>query len=941
MTTNTAPTFLLYNQPIITDLGYTDSAQYVAVQADGKVLVEAQIWDDRFIDIGQASISHSMVRYNSDGSLDLSFGNQGILAFADTRYTVYSLAVQQDGKILVTGLDGAYTGRFIVTRYDSDGNVDDSFGIHGTIDTTNILSGYYKANSVATQSDGKILVAGAIGSNYGLVRYNSNGGLDTTFSGDGKVSTDLGSSTENAYRILVQSDGKIILDGSSGLVRYNSDGSLDTTFSGDGILTTSHIINGLTLQADGKLLAGEGANLIRYNSDGSLDTTFSGDGIVETPLYYTDKILVQSDGKLLVESAGIVLRYNSDGSIDSSFGNNGKIQTFGSDIALTANGKIVVVGSGPTYSNTPDGAYPDDIYTTRYNSDGTLDTSFTQTINTVGATNVAYENSKYAVLIAPHAQISDAQLNALNGGLGNYSGASLTLARQGGANADDVFDASMNNTPILQNGTVILDGTAVGTYQQSPGQLTILFGAATTAQVNNILQHLSYTNSNPNAPTALKLDWTFSDGDPSNPLSTTASTPITIHQDDNGHSGHVIISGNRAVGQTLTASNNFTDPDNGVGTVSYRWLGSSDEFLHSTTLSNGATLVLTQAMLNQTIQLVASYTDGQGFHTTVNNFLGTAGDDFLIEQPGSYLNGMAGNDRLYGGFDNGILDGGSDTDTADYSKTYGNVTVNLGLTTAQNTVGTNKETLLNIENVTGSSNSSNSGPYSNTLIGNNASNSLFGGIGNDTLSGGGGNDSLIGGAGNDRLDGGTGTDMAFYYSASKGVTVNLALTTAQNTHGAGTDTLLNIESLNGSAYNDVLVGNYANNTLLGGNGNDVLAGGLGNDTLTGGAGKDIFAFNSALGINNIDTLTDFNVADDTIRLENGIFTTLTTPGVLAAEAFKIIGNGGVADSTDHLLYNIATGALSYDADGSGAAAAVQIAILGTGLAMTNADFMVV
>ncbi|MBT9100005.1 hypothetical protein KFZ76_20090 [Methylovulum psychrotolerans] len=837
-------------------------------------------------------------------------------------------------------MDGAYTGRFIVTRYDSNGNLDDSFGVHGKIDTTNSLSGYYKANSVATQSDGKILVAGAIGSNYGLVRYNSDGSLDTSFSGDGKVSTDLGANTETAYRILVQSDGKIILGGSSGLVRYNSDGSLDTSFSGDGILTTSHIINGLTLQADGKLLAGEGANLIRYNSDGSLDTTFSGDGTVETPLYTVDKVFVQSDGKLLAESGGIVLRYNSDGSLDSSFGNNGKMQApFGSDVALTADGKIVVTGTGHTYSNPLYyDAYPTDFYTARYNSDGTLDTSFTQSINTVGATLTAYENSKYAVLIAPHAQISDAQLNALNGGLGNYSGASLTLARQGGANADDVFDASMNNTPILQNGTVTLGGTAVGTYQQSPGQLTILFGTATTAQVNSVLQHLSYTNSSPNAPTAIKLDWTFSDGDPSNPLSTTASTPITIHQDNNGHSGHAFINGNRAVGQTLTASNNFTDSDNGVGTVSYRWLGSSDGFLHSTTLSNGATLVLTQAMLNQTIQLVASYTDGQGFHTTVNNFLGTAGDDFLIEQPGSYLNGMAGNDRLYGGFDNGILDGGSGTDTADYSKTYGNVTVNLGLTTAQNTVGTNKETLLNIENVTGSSNS---GPYSNTLIGNNASNSLFGGIGNDTLSGGGGNDSLIGGAGNDRLDGGTGTDMAFYYSASKGVTVNLALTTAQNTHGAGTDTLLNIESLNGSAYNDVLVGNYANNTLLGGNGNDVLAGGLGNDTLTGGAGKDIFAFNSTLGINNIDTLTDFNVADDTIRLENGIFTTLTTPGVLAAEAFKILGNGGSEDSTDHLLYNTATGALSYDADGSGAAAAVQIAILGKGLAMTNADFMVV
>ncbi|MBT9100004.1 hypothetical protein KFZ76_20085 [Methylovulum psychrotolerans] len=98
MTTNTAPTFLLYNQPIITDFGFTDSAEYVAVQADGKVLVEGKVWDDLNIAFGQATVGHNMVRYNSDGSLDLSFGNQGILAFADTRYTVYSIAVQQDGR---------------------------------------------------------------------------------------------------------------------------------------------------------------------------------------------------------------------------------------------------------------------------------------------------------------------------------------------------------------------------------------------------------------------------------------------------------------------------------------------------------------------------------------------------------------------------------------------------------------------------------------------------------------------------------------------------------------------------------------------------------------------------------------------------------------------------------------------------------------------------
>ncbi|ASF48043.1 hypothetical protein CEK71_19310 [Methylovulum psychrotolerans] len=231
----------------------------------------------------------------------------------------------------------------------------------------------------------------------------------------------------------------------------------------------------------------------------------------------------------------------------------------------------------------------------------------------------------------------------------------------------------------------------------------------------------------------------------------------------------------------------------------------------------------------------------------------------------------------------------------------------------------------------------------------NSTSAIQGTAGNDTLkdtgysnthlSGLDGNDRLYSSAYNDILDGGNGQDSADYGNAASGVTINLALTSVQNTKGSGIDTLLSIEAINGSYFNDVLLGNTANNTLSGGNGNDLLAGSLGNDTLTGGLGQDTFAFNSALGAGNIDTITDFNVANDTIRLSKGIFTTLTS-GVLAAEAFKILGNGGVEDGSDHLLYNTATGALSYDADGSGAGAAVQIAILGTGLAMTNADFMV-
>jgi len=153
--------------------------------------------------------------------------------------------------------------------------------------------------------------------------------------------------------------------------------------------------------------------------------------------------------------------------------------------------------------------------------------------------------------------------------------------------------------------------------------------------------------------------------------------------------------------------------------------------------------------------------------------------------------------------------------------------------------------------------------------------------------------------------------------------------------------------LKGNTSNNTLTGNDGSNTLdgavgrdslFGGNGNDVLVGGTGNDTLAGGAGKDVFKFNAGLA-SNIDKITDFAVVDDTIQLENAIFTKLTTTGVLNAANFV---NAAVAsDFNDYVIYNPATGELSYDADGSGAGAAVKIALLGIHLALTSADFVVI
>ncbi|MDD5272212.1 MAG: calcium-binding protein, partial [Methylovulum sp.] len=252
---------------------------------------------------------------------------------------------------------------------------------------------------------------------------------------------------------------------------------------------------------------------------------------------------------------------------------------------------------------------------------------------------------------------------------------------------------------------------------------------------------------------------------------------------------------------------------------------------------------------------------------------------------------------------------------------------------------------------------------------------LDGLAGNDTLHGLGGNDSLNGGTGNDTLIGGVGDDSywvdssfdkvyeyansnegndSLYSSADFSMAVweggegveNLILLAGalKATGNALNNTLTgnaNANRLSGGNGDDTLIGADGNDTLLGGDGNDLLIGGWGKDTLIGGVSQDNFVFNTALGADNIDHIQDFTVIDDTIQLDNAIFTTLADIGALAGKQFKIIGNGGVVDGNDRIIYNTTTGALSYDADGSGAGAAMQIAVLGKALALTAADFMVV
>lgn len=339
------------------------------------------------------------------------------------------------------------------------------------------------------------------------------------------------------------------------------------------------------------------------------------------------------------------------------------------------------------------------------------------------------------------------------------------------------------------------------------------------------------------------------------------------------------------------------------------------------------------------------------------------------------LTGNGADNVLTGGLGDDTLDGGAGIDTAVYSGNASAYTITTDAVTGALIVtgADGADRLTNVEQLQFADGifappitlTAGADTYNGTagndrvfglggndiLNGNDGNDTLDGGDGADTLNGGNGDDTLIGGNGADVYDGGAGIDTVSYVSgAVSGVTVTLVPTRGnQNTGGAGTERLTNVENLIGSQFNDTLSGSTTANRLEGGAGNDalngdagndVLVGGLGQDTLNGGAGLDTFVLDAA-GVGNDDRISGFVVADDTIELSKAVFTAL--PGgigtTLSAANFRV-GTAAV-DADDYIVYNTANGQLSYDADGSGAGAAVTIATLvGVTGTVTAADFVI-
>jgi uncharacterized delta-60 repeat protein len=486
-----------------TDVGDLDYASGVALQGDGKIVAVGSTYADQ----AGGFDGFALARYNADGSLDTSFSGDGkqTTDFGNSFDSAFGLTLQADGKVVAVGRtsDGyAAPSDFALARYNANGSLDTSFSGDGK-QTTDFGDQFEQANGVALQGDGKIVAVGrrsAGGVNdYALARYNPNGSLDTSFSGDGKQTTDFGATDDAATGVALQPDGRVVAVGATGdgayvgdfaLARYNANGSLDTSFSGDGKQTTGFAgpdgANGVALQADGKIVAvgetsGEGGGdfaLARYNANGSLDTSFSGDGLQATDFYGVDRasgVALQADGKIVAvgtRSAGGVgafalARYNPNGSLDANFSGDGKQTTgFGtlnpvaSGVALQADGKIVAVGTTRA-SNTAAAEFA----LARFNPNGSLDASFSgDGLQTTGfggidrANGVALQaNGKIVAVGTGHSDFALARYNA-NGSLDtSFSGDGLQRTDFGD------FGDRASGVALQADGKIVVVGRAGGT----------------------------------------------------------------------------------------------------------------------------------------------------------------------------------------------------------------------------------------------------------------------------------------------------------------------------------------------------------------------------------------------------------------------------------------------------------------------------------------------
>jgi uncharacterized delta-60 repeat protein len=894
-----------------------DESYSVIQQSDGKIVVVGSSYNDLTNDV-----DFGLSRYNSDGSLDTSFGTGGKVTTDFNTPFDYARSVMQqsDGKIVAAGFsynDVASIISVALSRYNSDGSLDTTFGTGGKVTTDfNSSAGGF---SVTQQSNGKIVVAGSSydpltnSYDFALSRYNSDGSLDTSFGTNGKVTTDFNTSDDNGFSVIQQSDGRIVAAGYSynpftdsidfALSRYSNDGSLDTTFGTNGKVTTDFNNTedncyGVKQQSDGKLvIAGSSKDfftgnrdflVIRYNNDGSLDTTFGVGGKVTTDFNgFNDfgySLAIQPDGNIIVVGSS-----DNDFAIARYYGGNvspTNISLSNGSVAENSNNGTVVGSLSTVDPNA------NDIHTyTLIGSangrfalngdrvvvvDGSLldyetTTSHTIRVRTTDGNGLSYEQDLViAVSNVNEAPILSGTVATLSPGLEDtlYSINASTLLQ----GFTDVEGDTLSVSGLMAtNGTLVNNSN--GTYSFNPaanynGTVNLSYavidgngGSLTATQTFN----LAAVNDAPTLSNLSKI------GNVNTVINFSASDFTGVFSDIDGDSlikiqitslpsnGTLKLNGSAvSINQEIITANlgnlTFTPNPNYSGALSFSWNG-----------FDGTTYAVTAGSVNITVNGI--------------NIIGTPNPDTLMGNSlANIIDGKASNDTLTGGGnrDTFILRLGDGTDTITDFGGVGTGNSPTSVILAEVDTLQFQGSGLTASNLLFTQNGSNLEVTFEGISGNKVILQNFDLQNIDNHPGSKTNSAI----GNILFDGQTAITDSFNVidanSSQNGLPKRNSVTFFNDLNNSingfdNSDDVINGQGgndiIDGKGGNDLLRGGAGDDSLFGGAGNDILRGGTGNDILAGGNGDDLFVLASGEGT---DTIRDFNSSVDKIGLAVGL-----------------------------------------------------------------------
>jgi Ca2+-binding RTX toxin-like protein len=933
---------------------FSTTYAFAALRADGSVVT-----------LGRLGGDSSAVATQLDGTIDVTQVFSTEFAFAalraDDSVVTWGLARFGGNSSAVTDqLHGvvsmanpftndvytSMTGRIVIGTPDDDpdltGETDDDriYGLDGNdtldggagIDT---MSGGDGSDTYHVRDLGDLVIeinATASTGGIDLVNsYLSSYSLGTNVEKGRILSSSAANLTGNSLgNVLYAGVGNNILDGSTGTdtvsYAYGVSGTTGVTVSlaltsaqdtGGSASDTLLGIENLTGSAYADRLTGNSrANVL--NGGAGVDTMTGGDG---SDTYYVREVgdlVIETNATASTGGIDLVRSYLSSYSLGTNV-ENGRIHSPG-EANLTGNslGNVLYAGVG---NNVLDGSTGTDTVSYAYGVSGTTGVTVSLALTSAQATGGSASDTLLGIENLTGSAYADRLIgnnlaNVLDGGAGidtmiggdgsdTYDVRDLgdlvieinATASTGGIDLVNSYLSSYSLGTNVENGRILSFGEANLTGNSRPNTLYAGVG-------NNVLDGSTGTDT---------VSYAYG---VSGTTGVTVSLALTSAQDTGGSASDTLVGIENLTGSAyadrLTGNNldNVLDGGAGVDTMSG---GDGSDTYHVRDLGD-LVIEINATASTGGIDLVNSYLSSYSLGTNVEK-------GRILSSSAANLTGNSLGNVLYAGVGNNILDGSTGTDTVSYA--YGvsgttGVTVSLALTSAQDTGGSASDTLLGIENLTGSA-------YADRLTGNSRANVLNGGAGVDTMTGGDGSDTyyvrevgdlvietnatastggidlvrsylssyslgtnvengrihspgdadltgnslgnvLYAGVGNNVLDGSTGTDTVSYaygVSGTTGVTVSLALTSAQATGGSASDTLVGIENLTGSAYADRLTGNSAAN---------VLTGGLGKDLLTGGDGSDTFDFNtlSEMGLTSDtwDVISDFVPGVDRIDLSS-------------------------------------------------------------------------